>query len=72
MQRDGVKMRYLETQNFILPKTRKLHWAFMISITWINTDTFVFDLESREFKDMSKSPDRYNVLEGILPDGKYT
>jgi hypothetical protein len=63
---------WIETQNFLPPDDGKLTvTAYEINGT-ANTETFVFDILTRELKNVSRSPGTYDECEGIFPDGKFT
>lgn len=64
--------KWIETQNFIPPDDSKLTvTAYELNDTE-NTDTFVFDLESKKLTNMTRTPERYEECEGVFPDGKST
>jgi len=64
--------RWIETQNFVPPDdTRLTVTAYEIGDT-ANSEAFVLDLASGELKNVSRSPDHYEEVEGIFPDGKHT
>ena len=37
-----------------------------------NSEAFLFDLASRKLVNISKTPDAYEEVEGVFPDGKHT
>jgi hypothetical protein len=63
---------WIETQNFVPPDDRQLTvTAYEVNGT-ANTETYLFDLTTRELKNLTHSPDHYDEAEGVFPDGKYT
>ncbi len=64
--------RWIETQNFVPPDDAKLTvTAYEINGT-ANSEAFVLDLATGQLSNMSKSPDHYEEVEGIFPDGRHT
>lgn len=64
--------RIIETQNFVPGDEDKLTLTGYQLAKTNNTETFLFDLGTGELANMSKSPETYDEVEGIFPDGKYT
>jgi len=64
--------KWIETQNFIPPDDTKLTVTGYELNDTENTDTFVFDLESKTLTNMSRTAERYEECEGVFPDGKST
>jgi hypothetical protein len=62
----------IETQNFVPPNDRALTVCGYKLGGSNNTDTFVYDLETGELKNITRSPDFYDEPEGIFPDGRFT
>lgn len=64
--------RWIETQSFVPPADKQLTvTAYEMNGTG-DTETFVFDLETKALTNITKSPDTYDEAEGIFPDGKFT
>lgn len=62
----------LETQNLLPPNDRGLIFSTYVIEGGTNTDTYLVDLESGEFQNLTRSPEFYDEPEGVYPDGKYT
>ena len=65
-------LRHVETQDFVPPADEKLVATVYRKDLTTNTETFLIDVKTSEFENMSKSPDTYDEAEGVFPDGKYT
>lgn len=65
-------MHSLETQNFVPPDDSKITMAVYVIKGLPNTETYVLDLETGAYANMSQRPDWYNEPEGIFPDGRHT
>lgn len=65
-------LRHVETQDFVPPHDEKLVATVYRKNLTTNTETYLIDVETGEFENISKSPDTYDEAEGIFPDGKYT
>lgn len=62
----------LETQNLVPPDDTKLTFsAYQINHT-NNTDTYMIDLKTGKFQNMTRSPGYYDEPEGIFPNGRFT
>lgn len=66
------KPKIIETQNFVPPEDRKITVSGYRLGGGNNTDTYLFDLETKELTNVTDSPDHYDEPEGIFPDGKFT
>lgn len=65
-------LRHVETQDFMPPDDKKVVATVYRKDLTTNTETFLIDVETGEFENISKSPDTYDEAEGVFPDGKYT
>lgn len=64
--------RWIETQNFVPPHDTQLTvTGYEINDT-ANSEAFLLDLASGTLTNLSLSPDHYEEVEGIFPDGKHT
>ncbi len=63
---------WIETQNFVAPDDKQLTITAYEMNGSADTEVYLFDLEKHELKNVSKSPDTYDEVEGIFPDGKFT
>lgn len=64
--------KMIETQSFVGPDDKQITvTAYQLENT-PNTDGFLFDLETRTLTNFTKSPDHYDEIEGVFPDGKST
>jgi hypothetical protein len=69
---DERPRKWIETQNFVPPDDRKLTvTAYEVRDTE-NTETYLFDTETRALTNLTKTPDRYEECEGVFPDGQWT
>lgn len=64
--------RWIETQDFVPPGERQLTVTAYEVNGGADTETYLFDLETRALVNLSKSPDTYDEAEGIFPDGRFT
>lgn len=62
----------LETQNLVPKDDQKLIFSTYQINNGTNTDTYIVDLKTGEFKNLTRSPDFYDEPEGIYPDGQHT
>lgn len=62
----------LEVQNLVPPGNKLLTFTVYTIDNKNNTDTYILNLETGEYKPLTDSPDYYDEAEGIFPDGKYT
>ena len=62
----------LETQNLVPPADDRLTFSVYTINEGNNTDTYMVDLETGEFRNMTSSPCCYDEPEGIFPDGRFT
>lgn len=64
--------RWIETQNFVPPNDEKLTVTGYEINNTANSEAFLFDLKTKEIVNLSRSPDCYEEVEGIFPDGLHT
>lgn len=64
--------RWIETQNFVPPDDRQITVTGYEINNTANSETFLFDLDSGSLTNLSQTPDHYEEVEGIFPDGKST
>ena len=62
----------LETQDLVPPDDEKLVFSVYRIESGNNTDTYMLDLETGEFQNLTRSPGYYDEPEGIYPDGEFT
>ncbi|MEM7011831.1 MAG: FG-GAP-like repeat-containing protein [Verrucomicrobiota bacterium] len=62
----------LETQNLVPPEDAKLIFSVYQIEDGTNTDTYIVDTETGEFRNLTRSPNHYDEPEGVFPDGKFT
>jgi hypothetical protein len=69
---EGQRPVKIETQNFVPPGDKQLTVsAFEIEGT-ANTDGFLFDIDTGTLSNFTKSPDHFEEVEGVFPDGRST
>jgi hypothetical protein len=64
--------RWIETQNFVPPNDDRLTVTGYEINNSANSEAFLFDLTHRKLVNASNSPDAYEEVEGVFPDGKHT
>jgi hypothetical protein len=62
----------LETQNLVPPKDIQVTFSVYTIENGNNTDVYIVDSESGEYRSVTNSPCCYDEPEGIFPDGLYT
>ena len=62
----------LETQSLVPPRDDKLTFSVYLINGGNNTDTYVVDLNTGEFQNMTRSPGYYDEPEGIFPNGNFS
>ena len=60
----------LETQDFVPPDDAKLIFSVYRIDGGTNTDTYVVDLDTGEYRNLTRSPDHYDEPEGVFPRGE--
>jgi hypothetical protein len=68
----GRPHRWIETQNFVPPDDRQITVTGYEINNTANSEVFLLDLESGALTNLSQTPDHYEEVEGIFPDGKST
>ena len=69
---EGQRPKMIETQNFVGPHDKQITvTAYQVEGT-ANTDGFLLDLDTRKLTNFTNTPDHYEEIEGIFPDGKST
>lgn len=64
--------RWIETQNFVPPKDDQLTVTGYEINNTANSEAFVLDLTDGSLVNVSRTPEAYEEVEGIFPDGKFT
>lgn len=64
--------RWIETQNFVPPKDDQLTVTGYEINNTANSEAFVLDLTNGSLVNVSRTPEAYEEVEGIFPDGKFT
>ncbi|MEQ8784823.1 MAG: sulfatase-like hydrolase/transferase [Pirellulaceae bacterium] len=62
----------LETQNFVPPDDEKLIFSVYRLEGGNNTETFLVDTATGDWRNLTQSPDYYDEPEGVFPDGLHT
>jgi len=62
----------LEAQSFVPKEDQKLTFSVYLINESNNTDTYLLDIETGEFQNLTRSFDYYDEPEGIFPDGLHT
>lgn len=68
---DGQRPLMIETQNF-LPGDKAITLTAYRIEKGHNSDGYTLDLESRKLANFTRTPDDYEEVEGIFPDGRST
>jgi hypothetical protein len=64
--------RWIEVQNFVPPEDAQLTvTAYELNGT-ANSEAFLLNLKDGALRNLSRSPDHYEEVEGVFPDGKHT
>ncbi|MCH1439209.1 MAG: hypothetical protein L7W43_06115 [Rubripirellula sp.] len=64
--------RWIETQNFVPPDDNQLTVTGYEINNTANSEAFLLDLKDSSLVNISQTPDAYEEVEGIFPDGKFT
>jgi hypothetical protein len=64
--------RWIEAQNFVPPLDTQLTVTAYELNGSANSEAFLLDLDSGTLTNLSRSPDHYEEIEGMFPDGKHT
>ncbi len=69
---EGQRPKMLETQNFVPPADKQITiTAYQVENT-ANTDGFLLDLDTGKLTNFTRTPEHYEEIEGVFPDGKST
>lgn len=68
---EGQRPKMIETQNFT-PDDKAITLTAYLIENGHNTEGYTFDLESKRLTNFTRTPDDYEEVEGIFPDGKST
>lgn len=64
--------RWIETQNFVPPADDQLTVTGYEINNTANSEAFLLDLTNGSLVNISQTPDAYEEVEGVFPDGKFT
>lgn len=62
----------LEVQSFVPPANEQITYSVYLINEGNNTDTYLVDIASGKFQNLTRSPMYYDEPEGVFPDGKFT
>lgn len=62
----------LEIQDIVPPNDEKVIYSVYLINEGNNTDTYMVDINSGEFQNLTRSPEYYDEPEGVFPNGKFT
>jgi acetyl esterase/lipase len=69
---EGQRPKMVETQNFVPPADKQITiTAYQVEST-ANTDGFLLDLDTVKLTTFTRTPEHYEEIEGVFPDGKST
>lgn len=68
---EGQRPKMIETQNFT-PDDKAITLTAYLIENGHNTEGYTFDLETRKLANFTRTPDDYEEVEGIFPDGQST
>lgn len=69
---EGQRPKMLETQNFVPPGDKQLTLtAYQLEGT-ANSEGYLLDLDTHALTNFTRSPEHYEEVEGVFPDGKST
>ncbi len=69
---NGQRPKMIETQNFVGPDDKQITVSAYLIENGHNTEGYLFDLETRKLTNFTNTPDDYEEVEGIFPDGQST
>ncbi|MCB1233473.1 MAG: alpha/beta hydrolase [Verrucomicrobiae bacterium] len=69
---EGRRPKMIETQNFVGPDDKTITLSAYLIENGHNTEGYTFDLEAKQLTNFSNTPDDYEEVEGIFPDGLST
>ncbi len=68
----GQRPKMIETQNFVGPDDKQITVTAYRLEEGHNSEGFLFDLSNRHLTNFTNTPDHYEEVEGIFPDGLST
>ena len=68
---EGQRPKMIETQSF-LPDHKSITLTAYLVENGHNTEGYTFDLETRKLTNFTRTPDHYDEVEGLFPDGQST
>ncbi len=68
----GHRPKMIETQDFVGPDEQRLTVTAYLIDNGHNTDGYLFDLKSKQLTNFTRTPDHFEEVEGIFPDGQST
>jgi hypothetical protein len=68
----GKRPKMIETQNFVGPDDTQITVTAYRIENGHNSEGYLFDLETRRLTNFTNTPDHYEEVEGIFPDGLST
>lgn len=69
---EGQRPKMIETQNFVGPGDRAITLSAYLVEDGHNTEGYTFDPETKLLTNFTRTPDHYEEVEGIFPDGRST
>lgn len=69
---ESERPKMIETQNFVGPDDKAITLTAYRLENGHNTDGYTFGLETRRLANFTRTPDDYEEVEGIFPDGQST
>lgn len=69
---EGQRPKMIETQNFVGLDDRQITVTAYLIENGHNTEGYLFDLETGRLTNFTNTPDHYEEVEGIFPDGLST
>lgn len=69
---EGQRPKMIETQYFVGPVDQAITVTAYLIQSGHNTEGYLFDLKSKKLINFTNTPDDYEEVEGIFPDGKST
>ena len=68
----GLRPKMIETQNFVGPDDKQITVTAYLVENGHNTEGYTFDLATKQLTNFTRTPDDYEEVEGIFPDGQST
>ncbi len=69
---ENQRPKMVETQNFVPPDDKQLTVTAYQLEGGANSEGFLLDVDTRQLTNFTRSPDHYEEVEGVFPDGKST